>query len=207
MAIIRKLLGPSRREVFERLAGEADAEFDPGGLLSGPKVRKRFDNWTVTLTASKSAGPSPGVNFHTTRLRVPFVSADGFRFTIERKSGLGKRGKPIGRHFVGSGRPDFDDEFWLKSRDEAKVRALLDDDGYRRRLLSHTTLWLTVRDKGGWFDPKFPEDVDLLAFEEIGMAPASDVHRLRSLFDVMGATLTRLCRIGSARRDDPGVVV
>ena len=46
--------------------------------------RKRIDNWMVTLTASKSAGPSPGTHINTTRLRVPFVSVDGFRFTIGR---------------------------------------------------------------------------------------------------------------------------
>jgi hypothetical protein len=162
MTFIRKLLGPSQREVWERLCGEAGAEYDPGNLFSAPRVRKRFGNWTVTLTASKSSGPTPGTKVHTTRIRVPFVSTDGFRFTIERKSGLGKQGKPMGRYFVTCGHPDFDEEFWIKSKDEAKVRAILDDEEFRRLLQSQTGVWLKVKDKGGWFGPKFPENVDLL---------------------------------------------
>jgi hypothetical protein len=127
MTLIRELLGPSHREVWERLCEESGAEYDPGSFFRRPGVRKRVQNWTVTLTASRSAGPTPGTKITTTRLRVPFVSTDGFRFTIERKSVLGKQGQPIGRHFIQCGHPDFDAEFWINSRDATKARALLDD--------------------------------------------------------------------------------
>lgn len=207
MVLSRMLFGPSQREVWERLCEEAGAEYVPGGLLSAPRVRKRFENWTVTLTASKSSGPAPGVKLNTTRLRVPFVRTDSFRFTIERKSGLGKQGKPLGRHFVTCGHPVFDDQFWINSKDEAKARAPLDDEEFRRRLQSQTSLWLKVKDNGGWFGPKFPENVDLLVFEEIDVQPIIDVPRLLSLLDVMRSTLERLCRIGSASRDDPGIII
>jgi hypothetical protein len=207
MSLIRKLLGPSQREVWERLCEDSSTEYDPGNLFQRPRVRKRFQNWTVTLTASKSPGPSPGTEINTTRLRVPFVSTDGFRFTIERKSRMGKHGKPIGRHFITCGHPDFDTDFWINSQDDAKACALLDNPEYRRLLQAQKGVWLKVKDNAGWFGPKFPENVDMLIHEIIDVKPMTDVSWLQSLFDLMGATLQQLCRIGSATGDDPGFIL
>ena len=47
----------------------------------------------------------------------------------------------------------------------------------------------------------------MLVFEEIDIKPMADVKRLQSLFDLMEASLSQLCRIGSATRDDPGVIL
>jgi hypothetical protein len=207
MALIKKLFGPSQREVWERLCEQSGAEYDRGGLFRRPTARKRIENWTVTLSATKSAGPTAGVSITTTRLQVPFVSKDGFRFTIERKSAGGKVGKPIGRHYLTCGHSDFDADFWINSRDEAKARTLLDDQEFRRLLQAQASLWIKIKDHAGWFGPKFPENVDLLVYENIDVKPMSDVARLQSVFDLMGATLEQLCRIGSATRDDPGIVI
>jgi len=206
VTLIKKFLGPSQREVWGRLCAEAGAEYEPGGVLKRPRVRKRIKNWTITLDASKSPGPAPGMNLTTTRLRAPFVSPDGFRFTIERKSAGGKHGKPIGRHYLASGHPEFDADFWVNSRDQAKARALLDDVGYRRLLQAQAGVWLKVKDRAGWLGPKLPEGVALLAFEEIDTRPLDDVSRLLTLFALIEATLEQLCRIGSATGVDPGIL-
>jgi hypothetical protein len=207
MSLIRRLIGPSQREVWERLCEESGAEYDPGNLFQRPRVRKRIENWTVTLTASKSPGPTAGTHITTTRLRLPFVSADGFRFTVERKSRMSKNGKPIGRHFITCGHVDFDADFWIKSQDEAKAHALLDNPEYRQLLQAQTSIWLKVKDHAGWFGPKFPENVDMLIYENMDVKPMTDVTRLQSLFDLMGATLQQLCRIGSATGSDPGFII
>jgi hypothetical protein len=207
VTLIRKLLGPSQREVWEGLCEQSGAEYDPGNLFQRPRVRKRVENWTITLTASKSAGPTPATKITTTRFRVPFVSADGFRFTIERKSAMGKHGKPIGRHYFTCGHPDFDADFWINSKDAVKARALLDNPDYRRLLEAQTAVWLKVKDHAGWLGPKFPENVDMLIFETVDVKPMTDISQLRSLFELMGSTLRQLCRIGSATGNDPGVVI
>jgi hypothetical protein len=207
MNLIRKLLGPSQREVWEHLCAQSHADYDPGGLLQQPRVRKRVANWTVTLNASNSSGPAPGTRITTTRLQVPFVSTDGFRFTIERKSAGGKVGKPIGRYYLTCGHPDFDADFWVNSQDPVKARSLLDNPEFRRLLQAQPAIWLKVKDRAGWFGPKFPENVDLLIYENIDIKSMTDVARLQSLFSLMEATLEQLCRLGSATRDDPGVVI
>ena len=62
---------------------------------------------------------------------------------------------------------------------------------------------LEVKDSEGWFGPKFPEDVDELYFQVVGVI--KDVERLKSLFDLFAAVLDQLCRIGSAYKQEPGV--
>ena len=87
------------------------------------------------------------------------------------------------------------------------ARALLDNEELRRLLRSQTAVWLKVKENHGWFGPKFPENVDLLVFEEIDVKPITDVRRLQSLFDLLGATLEQLRQIVSASGDDPGIII
>ena len=67
------------------------------------------------------------------------------------------------------------------------------------------TIRLDVKDSEGWFGPKFPEDVDELHFQAVGVI--KDVERLKSLFDLFAAVLDRLCKIGSAYKREPGVTL
>jgi len=62
-----------------------------------------------------------------------------------------------------------------------------------------------VKDSEGWFGPKFPENVDELHFQVVGVI--TDMARLKSLFDLFAAVLEELCKIGSAYEQDPGVAL
>jgi hypothetical protein len=57
----------------------------------------------------------------------------------------------------------------------------------------------------GWFGPEFPEDVDELSFQDVGVI--KDVERLKALFDLFAAGLDQLCQIGSAYKQEPGVTL
>ena len=74
-------------------------------------------------------------------------------------------------------------------------------------LQAQTGVWLKVKDHAGWFGPKFPENADMLVFENIDLKPITDTTRLRSLFELMEATLGQLCRMGSATNADPGFIL
>ena len=45
--------------------------------------------------------------------------------------------------------------------------------------------------------------MDELHFQVVGVI--KDVERLKALFDLFAAVLDRLCRIGSARKEEPGI--
>ena len=59
---------------------------------------------------------------------------------------------------------------------------------------------LEVKDSEGWFGPRFPEDVDELHFQVVEVI--KDLDRLKALFDLFAAVLDRLCRMGSAYKQE-----
>ena len=109
----------------------------------------------------------------------------------------------LGMQDIEVGHPEFDEAFIVKGTDDFKVRELLHDAEVRSLMLAQPQIRLEVKDGEGWFGPSFPEDVDELHFQVVGVIKEAD--RLKALFDLFAAVLDRLCRIGSGRREEPGV--
>lgn len=196
------IFGPSKDEAWRRLAQEIDADFIDGGLWKGSsKVQAQFGPWTVTLdTYTVHTGHA---HFTYTRIRAPYVNPEGLRFTVYRKGLFSEVGKLLGMQDIEVGDPEFDEAFIVKGTDEAKVRELFADPEVRSLLLAQPQIRLEVKDSEGWFGPSFPEDVDELPFQVTGVIKEAD--RLKALFDLFASVLDRLCRIGSAYEQEPGV--
>ena len=184
--------GPSKDEVWRQLSQEIGAEFVEGGLWKGNKVQAQVKPWTITLdTYTVSTGKS-SVTY--TRMRAPYVNPEGFRFTIYRKSIFSDLGKFLGMQDIEVSDPDFDEAFIIKGSDESKVVSLFSNSKIRQMIQDQPKIRLEVKDSEGWFDSKFPEDVDELYFQVDG--EIKDVERLKALFDLFAAVLDQLCRIG-----------
>jgi len=196
------MFGPSREEVWRQLGQEIGADFVEGGSLKGDKVEVQHGSWTVTLDRYVvSTGHSHAVF---TRMRAPFVSRDGFRFTIYRQGFWSEVGKKLGMQDIEVGHSvHFDEDFVIKANDESKVKALLANAEIRRLLNEQPRVRFELKDDESFFWKRFPEGVDELCFTVHGVI--KDVDRLRKLFDLFAEVLDELCRIGSATRENPGV--
>jgi hypothetical protein len=196
--------GPSKKEVWQQLSKEIGAEFIEGGFGKGSsKVQAHVGPWTITLdTYTDSSGESITTY---TRIRAPYVNAEGFRFTIYRKSVLTNLGKLLGMQDIDVGDPQFDEAFVIKANNENGVRMLFSDPKIRQMIQNQPKIRMEVKDNEGWFGPKFPENVDELYFQEIGVI--KDVERLKALFDLFAALLEQLCKIGSAYKQDAGITL
>ena len=196
--------GPSKDEVWRQLSQEIGAEFVESGFwaTTGSKVQAHVGPWIVTLDVGRSDedGKTP-----VTRLRAPYVNPESFRFTIYRKGFFSDLGKLLGMQDIEVGDSEFDDAFVIKGNDESKVRALFANPKIRQMIQAQPHFRLAVKDSEGWFGPKFPEDVDELHFQVVGVI--KDVEQLKSLFDLFAAVLDQLCRIGSAYKQQPGVTL
>lgn len=201
MSVLRQIFGPSKEEVWRQLSGELGGQFVDGGFWKGDKVEVRVKQWTITLdTYTVSTGKQ-----HTTytRMRAPFVNPEGFRFTVYRKSIFSPIGKLLGMQDIQIGEPFFDDEFVVKGSDPAKLKLLFSNEKLREMFHAQPRIYLTVKDDEGWFGKDFPEGVDELYFQVIGVI--KDVERLKGLYYLFAATLTVLCQMGSAYESDPQV--
>jgi hypothetical protein len=77
-----------------------------------------------------------------------------------------------------------------------RVMTLFSDLKIRQMIRDQPKIRLEVTDNEGWFGPRFPEDVDELHFQVVGVL--KDLDRLKALFDRFAVVLDRLCRPGSA---------
>jgi hypothetical protein len=195
--------GPSKDEVWRRLSEEIGAEFVEGGFWEGSKVQAHVGPWTITLdTYTVSTGKSSTTY---SRMRAPYINPEGFRFTIYRKGLFSDLGKLLGMQDIEVGDPEFDEAFIIKGDDEGQVRELFTDPKLRQMMQDQPEIRLEVKDSEGWFGPRFPEDVDESHFQVLGVI--KDVERLKALFDLFATVLDKLCRIGSAYKQVPGVAL
>ncbi len=195
--------GPSKEEVWRQLSQEIGAEVVEGGFWRGNKVEAHVGPWIITLdTYTVSTGKS-SVTY--TRMRAPYINPEGFRFTIYRKGFFSDLGKFLGMQDIEVGDPEFDEAFIIKGNDEAKVRDLFANAKVRQMIQAQPKFRLEVKDSEGWFGPKFPESVDELHFQVVGVI--KEVERLKSLFDLFATVLDQLCRIGSAYKQEPGITL
>lgn len=200
---LRSWFGPSRQEVWNQLSAAIGGRYIEGGFLKSDKVEAAHGQWVVTLdTYTVSTGKTTVVF---TRMRAPYVNPDSFRFTIYRKGFFSDIATRLGMQDIGVGDRAFDDAFIIKGNDERKVRALLSSPRLRELIAAQPEIHLEVKDDEGWFRQKFPEGVDELCFQVVGVI--KDVDRLSHLFALFAETLDQLCRIGSAYEQAPGVML
>lgn len=201
MRILRELFGPSKKEIWKALCEQTGSTFIDGGFLKGDKVIAQYRDWTITLdTYTVSTGKSSTTY---TRIRAPYVNADGFRFTIYRNGIFSDLGEFLGFRDIEIGNDDFDREFVIKSECEDKVRGLLADPKIQELIREQPRFHLRVKDDEGWFGGAFPEGVDELYFRVPGII--RDMEQLRQLFELFSEILDRLCLIGSAYETAPEV--
>lgn len=201
MGAVRRMFGPSRKEIWRQLSEDIHARFVEGGFWKGDKVEASHGPWTVTL--DKYVVSTGKVTVVYTRMRAPYVNPDGFRFRVYRRGIFSNFGKFLGMQDVEIGIPDFDRDFIIKGTDEGKLRQLFANPKIRALIESQKEINFSVKDDEGWFGATFPDGVDELAFLVVGLI--KDIERLKQLYELFGETLEELCRIGSAYESDPGV--
>ena len=204
MAFLGGAFGTSREEVWRQLCTEIGADFIDGGFWKGDKVQAHVKSWTITLdTYTVSSGHSH-VTF--TRMRAPFVSRDGLRFRIYRKGFFSGLGKALGMQDIEVGHSlRFDEDFIIQGNDESSIRALFANSEIRRLIAEQPQIRLELKDDEGFFSHHFPEGVDELYFQVVGVI--TDVERLKKLFDLFAEVLEELQRRGSAGAEEPGVAL
>jgi hypothetical protein len=203
MSVLRQLFGPSRNDIWRQLSADLGGHLVGGTPFKPAKVQATHGEWTVTLdTHAVSTGK---VTIIYTRMRAPFVNPGGFRFTIYRRELFSDIAKWLGMQDVQVGFEPFDSDFIIKGTDETMVRALFSKQKIRDLIAAQKKIHLTVKDDEGWFARKFPEGVDELQFNVVGVI--KDLDRLKLLYELFAETLDQLCEIGSAYTANPNVVL
>jgi hypothetical protein len=199
MALLSGFFGQSQEEVWALLSKEIGAEYSAGGFFKNGKIVLQHNHWEMILdTYTIHTGKT---NITYTRMRAPYVNKDGFRFKIYRKSIFSWLGKTFGMQDIELGDSFFDDNFIIQGEPEIKVVKLFSNRKIKELIQKQPSIHLEVKDDEGWFASKFPDGVDELFFQVVGVI--KDKELLKNLFDLFTNVLEELCRIGSAYEKDP----
>ncbi|GFP76314.1 DUF3137 domain-containing protein [Clostridium fungisolvens] len=197
------LFGPSKKEIWQQLASEINADYVNNGIWKGDRVEAHVDNWTVVLDTYVVSTGKSSITY--TRMRAPFVNLDNFYFKIYRSGVFSGLGKMFGMEDINVGYPQFDEAFIIKGNNESKVKQLFASDNIRRLIQYQPSISLEIKDDEGYFKSHFPDGVDELYFNVVGVI--KDVERLKELYELFSEVLKELCDIGSASNEKPGVVI
>ena len=203
MGLLREMFGPSREEIWSQLSREIGAEYEEGDFFKNGKMALTHREWEITLDTYTVHTGKTHITF--TRMRAPYVNRDGFRFKVYRKNIFSGIGKLFGVQDVEVGDSFFDDEFIIQGEPEHMVRSLLTNGMIRQLIQNQKDIHFQIKDDEGVFKKKFPEGVDELYFEVVGII--KDKERLKSLFDLFALVLDELCHLGSAYETGPNVVL
>ncbi|MCB0297643.1 MAG: DUF3137 domain-containing protein [Calditrichaeota bacterium] len=202
MSNLKPHFHPSQEEIWTQISQELGGSYSD--TLFKKKIELKHGDWILTLDSYAESAMS-GVTVSYTRLRAPYLNRDGFRFKIYPESLFSQIGKTFGMQDVRIGVPEFDEKFIIKGSDEQKLQQLFANPKIRELILSQPDIHLEVKPDEGWFGVSFPEGVDELYFETVGIV--RDPERLKQLFDLFSEVLNHLCQIGSAYENDPGMVL
>jgi hypothetical protein len=197
------LFGPSKKEIWQQLADEIQADYINNGFWAGDRVEAHVDNWIVVLdTYTVSTGKS-SVTY--TRMRAPFVNLDNFYFKIYRAGIFSELGKMLGMEDINVGYEEFDEDFVIKSNSEDKVIQLFTNQNIRALVQNQPPIYLEIKDDEGFFKAHFPEGVDELYFQVVGVI--KDIDRLKELYELFTEVLKELCNMGFISTERPGVIL
>lgn len=197
----KSIFGASKDEIWEQIATDIGGEFIEGGFWGKDVLIYKHGEWQILLdTYVISTGTS---SYPLTRMRAPFVNKDGLYFKISRKGFFSAIGKFFGMQDIEIGDSFFDDQFIIKGNDAEKIKLLLADGNIKDLCQRQPRIELRIKDDEGRFGPDFPEGVDELYFECVGVIKETSL--LKSLFALFCLILERLVRLDSAYEDDPQV--
>jgi hypothetical protein len=176
VVVIWMVISRQKRDAaWMQLASEIGAEFIKGGFFRSSKVEAHVNEWTITLdTYSVPSGDS---NTLYTRIKAPFDNKDGYQFTLARKGLVSKLDKALGAKDIELGDADFDRDFYIRGKDEARIRALFANLRIRQLIEGQRSIRLGIKNND-------------LIFETQG--EIKDVERLKSLFELFREMLPQL---------------
>ena len=177
-----------------RIGADCLAEFWRGNKVPAP-----YKNWRIRVGHEDCPDGESSVTV--TRMRIPFVNRDGFRFKLYRKDFFSALGPLCGMHPIKSGHPEFDRDFICARHRRGEGQELALRPSHPSISTSPTCERSEVRDNEGWLGVSFPAEVDELCFRAAGFI--KDVEQLKLLFVLCAEILDHLCRTGSACEDEP----
>lgn len=202
MGFFSNIFGPSKADVWRDLAKTIGAQWVDGGFWKGDHILYSYKEWTFLLdTFTRQTGKN-SVSY--TRLRVPFKSKTKLFLRIHQEHFLFPIFKFFGAKDIQLGDKEFDKKFIIKANNEFEIIQLLNEIKLKALLMKMKKGYIEVKEKDStWRKRHFPQDVDLLYYEAIGLI--KNKKDLLNLFAIFCSILDRSVHLNLISKDDPHI--
>lgn len=174
--------------IWKEFAKETGGIFKEGYSWISDSTEIKHKNWTVIF--DNFTVWSGKYSTETTRIVVPIISIDGFRFEIYREGFIRKIEKLFGAQDIKIGYPDFDKTFIIKSNNEFKIKTLLRNKEIRELIESQKEVNLQISDQKGIWGEKLPKNEYELSYFVDGQI--QNIQTLKLLLELLKLILDEL---------------
>lgn len=178
----------AKQEVWKKFSDEVSGKFIEEKLTGNISVEVIHGPWHIIMDTSEAGRHEEG--YYSTRLRVPIVNPQAFRFKAHKEGFLSRVGRLIGARDFKTGNAAFDEVFMVQCSHPDKGAELFGNQVIQEGMLKHKNIHFAIKDSEGVFGPKFSEDEDELCLEMNGIITNLEV--LEDLFHLLANTLDTL---------------
>ncbi len=191
------LLNPlgALKEAWQQYADLNGAEYNGGNLLKGPKLTRKYKNWTMEMTVRSNSNEN-NVTYFETIVHVPFISTSDFDFEIMPEHVVNKILKKLGRKDIQVGIPEFDKAFMIRGNEPERVKAFFQDQALRDSIMKMGNSVVGIDEQKVLFHHKESQPVQALTFSGNGLANSQAA--LDYLFGMLDRIMDQLVAIGKA---------
>jgi hypothetical protein len=203
VGLLNDIFGPSKEMIWQQFAEQIGGKYIDGGFWRQDKIEAMYKDWFITLdTYTESHTDSDGDTSHTTytRIRGAFLNTNGLRFKLYNASLFSGIGKFFGFQDIDIGHSFFDDRYVIKGNDPEAITKLFTSPRIQQLIGVQPKIHLELKDDKGWFNDHFPQGVDELYFETVGVI--KDLSQLRHLYDLFAEVLNTLCHLDAGYEYD-----
>lgn len=124
-------------------------------------------------------------------------------FKIYREGFFSVIGKFFGMQDIDIRDPRFNKNYVIQGNNKRKIEMLLSDKKLKLLFEMVPKIHVEIKPDEGWFGKKYPEGVNVLYFEQVGVLKEKEI--LKSLFQLFAAILDGLVDIDSAYQANSGL--
>ncbi|QDU78527.1 hypothetical protein Pla110_02310 [Polystyrenella longa] len=174
----RFLFGPSQRKIWSEIAQDIGGDFVEGGFWRPAVLTQEHRHWKLTLDTYTQSSGNTSISY--TRLRVPFLNPQDFRFRVYTASIFTRLGELLGMQNINVGDPGFDQKMVVKGDRINVIREVLNHPDIQAKFLMFSWIEFRIDVEKGFFSSKFPEGATQLKFTLKGVL--RDQERIKNLF-------------------------
>jgi len=199
--MLNRLFNNSDNDVYQSVAEELNGKFTlvPTKSAQRGRIDLPHNNTTITLDVFDSDNVDGRSQY--TRLRMPFIGTNDFKFEVYRSDIFTTIAKWFGLQDLTIGDEKFNKEFIIRGNNQETVRQLLSDPKLKQLIQDQPAMILQIRDTNDTNNESLPKGVKMAFYKTGGVV--HDAETLKCQFELFKSLSDQIIETGISRNEKP----